>query len=402
MVRASEREMSLVRLVKNEEGAADKRGSPVPEAPLIAVVLPPREGFGPGRAGAVGLIVRRLARVLPALIVGGPQTGPVFEETPFQAARPPLWRPGGINARYGYAVARLLRPLRPALIEVHNRIDVARALARRFPDTPVSLFLHNDPQGMRGAKAPAARAKLLRGLARVVTVSEFLRGRLMQDVPDGTTPEGAAPEPVVLHNAIDLAGLPSAPGERERLILFAGRVVAEKGADAFVAACARVLPSLPGWRAEMIGADRSRADSPETPFVRAVRRAAAPAGVRLLGYRDNPAVLRAMSRAAIVVVPSRWPEPFGLTALEAMACGAALIAAPRGGLPEVAGNAALYVDPDDTAGLAEAIGQLARDPDLRAELAEAGHARARRFGLEPAAARLAALRRELLAGTQGG
>lgn len=400
MVRTSERETALVRLVKNDEEAADKRASPVPDAPLIAVVLPPREGFGPGRAGAVALIVRRLAQVLPALIVGGPQAGPVFEETPFQAARPPLWRPGGINARYAYAVARLLRPLRPALIEVHNRIDVARALARRFPDTPVSLFLHNDPQGMRGARAPEARAALLRGLARVVTVSEFLRERLMQDVPEGTAADG--PAPVVLHNAIDIAALPSARAERERLILFAGRVVAEKGADAFVAACALALPSLPGWRAEMIGADRSRADSPETPFVRAVRCAAAPAGVMLLGYRDHPAVLNAMSRAAIVVVPSRWQEPFGLTALEAMACGAALITAPRGGLPEVAGDAALYIDPDDPTDLAEAIGRLARDPPLRARLAKAGRARARRFGLEPAAARLAALRRELLAAAQGG
>ncbi len=97
-------------------------------------------------------------------------------------------------------------------------------------------------------------------------------------------------------------------------------------------------------------------------------------------------------------MPSRWQEPFGLTALEAMACGAALIAAPRGGLPEVAGDAALYVDPDDPAALAEVIERLALTPELRARLAAAGRARARRFGVEPAAARLADLRRELLGG----
>ena len=49
-------------------------------------------------------------------------------------------------------------------------------------------------------------------------------------------------------------------------MLFAGRVVSDKGADAFVQACAGALPRLPGWRAEMLGADRFGADSPETPF----------------------------------------------------------------------------------------------------------------------------------------
>ena len=52
-----------------------------------------------------------------------------------------------------------------------------------------------------------------------------------------------------------------------------------------------------------------------------------------------------MARAAIVVVPSRWSEPFGLTALEALACGAALLCSPRGGLPEVYGQAAQRIDP---------------------------------------------------------
>jgi UDP-glucose:(glucosyl)LPS alpha-1,2-glucosyltransferase len=384
-------------LANNDESAADPRASPVPDAPLIAVVLPPREGFGPGRAGAVALTVHRMSETLPTLVIGGRQAGPVFEETSFRTAIPPPWRPGGINGRYAFAVARLLRPLRPGLIEVHNRIEVARALARSFPHTPVCLFLHNDPQGMRHARTPTERATLLRELARVVTVSEFLRERLMEGVPPD-----ALPAPLVLHNAIDLAALPPTPAERDKLVLFAGRVVAEKGADTFVAACARALPDLPGWRAELIGADRSRADSPDTAFVRAVRHAAEAAEVRMAGYRDHPAVLRAMSRAAIAVVPSRWEEPFGLAALEAMACGAALIATARGGLPEVAGDAALYVEPDDPAALAAAIGRLAGDPDLRARMAAAGHARARHFGVEPAAARLAALRRELLAGAEGG
>jgi UDP-glucose:(glucosyl)LPS alpha-1,2-glucosyltransferase len=363
----------------------------VPDAPLIAVVLPPGEGFGPGRTGAVGLIVRRFCRILPALVLGGTQAGPIFEDVAFRSVRAPLWLPGTVNTRYAVGVARVLRDIAPAMIEVHNRIDVALLLARRFPLTPVMLFLHNDPQGMRQAGSPARRARLLSRLARVVTVSDYLRGRLLEGIrplPD--------PPPVVLPNPIEFTALPPA-GPREKLILFAGRVVPEKGADAFVAACEIALPQLPGWRAQIIGADRFRADSPETPHVRTVRAAAQRAGVRMLGYRDHPDVLAALSSTSIAVVPSRWAEPFGLSALEAMACGAALLCSPSGGLPEVAGEAAVFVDPDDPARMAAAIVALANDPARLAAVAAAGRARARKFGLQAAALRLAALRGEVLA-----
>ena len=92
----------------------------------------------------------------------------------------------------------------------------------------------------------------------------------MEGVTDVRAPE-------ILPNSLDLAALPTLlpTTEREPTILFAGRLVADKGADIFVAACALALPQLPGWRADMIGADRFRPDSPETPFTRGLRRSAA-------------------------------------------------------------------------------------------------------------------------------
>lgn len=363
------------------------------DTPIVAVVLPPGEGFGPGRAGAVALVVHRLTKVEPALVIGGPQSGALFGDVPFRAASPVRWWPGGVNRRYALAVGKMLRLLRPALIEVHNRIEVARVLARRCPTAKVALFLHNDPQAMRGGRTPAQRQSLLRELARVATVSTFLRDRLLEGVPGGTWPM-----PVVLPNAIDLAALPEPAFERDPLILFVGRVVAEKGVDTFVTACGQALRDLPGWRAEILGADRSRVDSPDTPFVREVRAATTAAGVRMSGYRDHADVLDAMGRAAIVVVPSRWQEPFGLTALEAMASGAALVCTGQGGLPEVAGDAALYVEPDNPAALAGILVRLAGDAALRGELAEAGRQRARRFDIQNAASSLRSLRREVLAG----
>lgn len=359
----------------------------------VAIVLPPKEGFSAEAVGAIGLLVRRLARQgRPSVVLGQPVAHP-FPDVAFRPVPAPRW-PLGVNRAYAASAARVLRALRPALIEVHNRPDLALHLARAFPGLPVALFLNNDPQDMRRARSAAERAALLGRLARVVTASDWLRRRLLDGVPAPPRP------PVVLPNCLDPAELPPLmpPEAREKLILFAGRMVADKGADSFVAACARALPLLPGWRAEMIGADRFSPNSPDTPFLRALRPQAAAAGIVLSGHRPHAEVLRAMARAAIVAVPSRWPEPFGLAAVEAMACGAALVASGRGGLAEVTGEAALIADPDDSAALAEAFLALARDPAHRAALAEAGRARAALFDVSRAGAALEALRAELIGG----
>ncbi|MCX7383187.1 MAG: glycosyltransferase family 4 protein [Alphaproteobacteria bacterium] len=354
----------------------------------VAIILPPRESFAPDSTGAIGLLVHRLARhpgLLPSVVLGIPSGRP-FADAEFVAV-PPSWFPGNLARRYAGGVAAALRRIGPAAIEVHNRPDVALFLARRCPGVPVRLLLHNDPQGMRGLKSARERAGMLTYLAAVTTVSEHLRRRYL----DGITGDVS-----VLPNCIDLAEIPKADA-RENLILFAGRVVSDKGADSFVAACGLALPGLPGWRAEIIGADRFGPDSPETPWLATLRPKAAAAGVAMRGYRPHADVLAAMAHAAIVVVPSRWDEPFGLTALEAMACGAALIASARGGLPEVYGDAALAIDPENPADIAAALTALATDPARRAALAEAGHARAAQFDVAIAARRLDALRSDVLA-----
>ncbi len=361
-----------------------------PLAPVVAMVLPPREGFAPGRSGAIGLLAHGVAvpgRFAPVVL--GPAQPAPFADVAFLPVRL-SWLPLGTTRRYAIGAAAALRRLRPALIEVHNRLDLALFLARRFPAVPVLAFLNNDPQGMRGGASPAARTWALARLARIATSSAYLRTRLLEGVPP------PARDPVVLPNWLDLALVPPSPPERDRVILFAGRVVADKGADTFVRACAAALPDLPGWHAEMIGADRFNPDSPDTAFIRALRPLAAAAGIAMLGYRPHAAVLAAMARAAVVVVPSRWPEPFGLTALEAMAAGAALLVSPRGGLGEFTAGAAMTIDPDDPANLAAALRAIAGDAARRAALAEAGRMRALEYDVSRGIARLDALRGDIL------
>lgn len=350
--------------------------------PSVAIVLPPREAFSAEAAGAVAMVARAHARhgAWPAMVFGRAVDRP-FPDCAFQPVALAAW-PGREASRYAAGLVRPLLARRPDLIEVHNRPDIARALARRFP--AVSLILHNDPRGMRGARSRAQRDRLRQVLARVLCVSFYLADRFGRGAGVG-----------VLPNGLELASI-RLEGERDAEILFAGRVVADKGADLFVEACARALPLLPGWRARMIGADRFGPDSPETPFLRRLRPAALAAGVTMDGWRPHDEVMEAMGRASIVVVPGRWPEPFGLVALEAMASGAALVVVPQGGLKEVVGDAGVAVTPDADS-IAASIVALAGDPARRAALGRAGMARAAAFDNRIIAANLDAERAAILA-----
>jgi glycosyltransferase involved in cell wall biosynthesis len=97
--------------------------------------------------------------------------------------------------------------------------------------------------------------------------------------------------------------------------------------------------------------------------------------------RDLPALL---SGALAFVLPSLY-EGFGLPVLEAMACDVPVICSKVSSLPEVAGNAALLIDPHDQESLSQAMARMAREPDLRRELVRRGRKQVIRFSWEACA-----------------
>ena len=122
------------------------------------------------------------------------------------------------------------------------------------------------------------------------------------------------------------------------------------------------------------------------PVFRTVQALGLETAVRLPGFVDDsdlPAVYRG---AELVVFPSLY-EGFGLPLLEAMACGVPVVAANTSALPEVAGGAAMLVDPLDVEGMARVIARVLRDEALRGRLRDGGIARAAEFSWEAAARR---------------
>jgi glycosyltransferase involved in cell wall biosynthesis len=160
--------------------------------------------------------------------------------------------------------------------------------------------------------------------------------------------------------------------------------VPDKGALEAARASAIALLSRPGWTARFFLSQPHKNPS----YAAEVQHALAPLGDRGQLLTDAPfsAVKQAYERSAIALVPSVWNEPFGRTALEAMAGGSALICSGRGGLGEVIGpqdeSAALQVEPSVHA-MEGAIGRLIDDLGLRNRISAAGQARARRlFGIQ--------------------
>jgi alpha-1,3-rhamnosyl/mannosyltransferase len=110
-------------------------------------------------------------------------------------------------------------------------------------------------------------------------------------------------------------------------------------------------------------------------------------GVLLPGF-IAPGDLPLLYAGATALVCPSLAEGFGLPVLEAMACGTPVVCARAGALPEVAGNAALYVDPSDVGSIAAGLDTILEDEPLRRELASRGLARARLFEARKTTARL--------------
>jgi D-inositol-3-phosphate glycosyltransferase len=170
------------------------------------------------------------------------------------------------------------------------------------------------------------------------------------------------------------------PGRR---LLCVGRLVERKGLDTVVAALAQ-LPDCHLVVAGGPGAEQLDLD----PEVVRLRRYADELGVEdrlhLVGRVDHKQ-LPDLMRWADIVVTTPWYEPFGMVALEAMACGRPLVASAVGGLRDtvVPGETGLLVAPQDPQALAAAVGALQADPDLRKIMSLNGRGRAAsRYGWE--------------------
>jgi len=227
--------------------------------------------------------------------------------------------------------------------------------------------------------------RLARRALKVLTVSHASRDRLARAfgldpdkvavIPPGVDPAQFRPRSARVTNAVRARYcLP------ETFVLFVGSPSPRKNLPTLFRAWQDVAAEFP--RAGLVIAGAGAAQFAGAQFARAGGEPAP--GACFLGYVPDAHLAALYSAARALVIPS-LDEGFGLTALEAMACGVPVIAAGRGGLPEAAGEAALTVDPGSPEALARGITALLADPELHRCLAGRGLERAARFTWEAAA-----------------
>lgn len=158
-------------------------------------------------------------------------------------------------------------------------------------------------------------------------------------------------------------------GHREKIVLFVGVLQKRKNLLRLIQAF-EALPEE--WRLVLAGA-------PSGYGAEAIlERARAHPRVQITGYLAPPALEQLYARASIFAFPS-LDEGFGIPVLEAMAHGLPVVTSNTSALPEVAGDAALLVSPEDPMEIAAALLRLAQNEDLREQLAKRGVARAQTY-----------------------
>lgn len=354
-------------------------------------VLTPGDHFSPRTGSAVPTVVDGLSRAL-----GDPGRSRVL------VAR------GTMTDRYGSAEVIQYDPIRwhapgrryldPGLGRIGlPRFDARRTWAagiRRQRDWPASIIIgHNGPQLMpsvdlrRHAAVLYAHnqlfqtysrsevARTLRGVDRIICVSDFLAERTADQV--GTS---LARRIVVVRNGVDIQTFHPrrAPARSDGglHVMLVGRMIRPKGADVLVRALASLNRN--DVKATILGSAGFDAKAPLTPFEQELRALAAPLGdrIRFIATAARTDVPQYLRQADVLVVPSRWPDPCPLTVGEGLATGVPVIASAVGGIPEIMGGSGIRVPPDSPEELARSIEAFADDESFRLRVGQACRLRA--------------------------
>jgi len=290
----------------------------------------------------------------------------------------PLHGPGGEAAfkQLGTISAALedkVRALNPVAIHASFGKSGAYALplARKF-DLPLAVtYYGGDATKTTNTKDSfirvynRRRAALWREADLILPCSDFIRRELLA--------KGAPGEKMIAHhNTADPNRFQ--PGEKDKIILFAGRWTEKKGIDTLIEALAKLGPKLEGWRVRLLG-------DGELKEGLVAQLEAAGVTAELPGWIPADEMPSHFAEAMIVCVPSKRAasgdaEGLPLVCVEAMLCECALAATCHAGIPECVkdGETGYLVDEGDADALADRLGRMITDPDATRAMGQAGRA----------------------------
>ncbi len=259
------------------------------------------------------------------------------------------------------------------------------------PDGTYSLYSH---VGMSRSLGSRELRRILDRVHRWIHVSDAMADRIRERIG------GDHPALVTVHNGIDPVRFAPRPGGLvlDPVVVWVGKVSPEKGPDRVLAALRTMTTT--DWTLRVVGSGWYGPVEAASPFERDLRAAAdaLPGTVEFTGFVPRAELADVLRRGRVFVFPTMFDEPFGLALLEAMACGLACVAAPRGGVPEFAGDAVLYADPADPEAFGAAVERLLTDDAAALDLGQRARERALTLTLDAQFDRF----RQVLAGSVWG
>ena len=271
------------------------------------------------------------------------------------------------------AARRILRgaPAADVFHALNQRVDApGRRTVTTFHDLFVITGEYSTPE-FRARFAEQARQAARRS-DLIIAVSGFTAGQVEEFLDVEASRIRVIPHGVRVPSESATTGKNVS---RQNLVLFVGAIQRRKNVARLVRAFERMPAS---WRLALAGAADGFGAAEE---LRAVASSPRTGDIDVLGYVTQTELEALYRRARIFAFPS-LDEGFGMPVLEAMANGVPVITSRRSALPEVAGNAAVLVNPEDSEEIAAALVRLASEEALREDLARRGRERALQFSWE--------------------
>ena len=283
----------------------------------IAILLPYKENYNINRAGAASIWIKdylSLSKLKNKTIVYGNLDKKIKPLTNNFVNIDLTGKLIKKNIRYTEILFEDCLKKKYSIIEIHNRPESLRFLLKKNIDSKLIFVFHNNPKEMRGSTTIKERIFITENCSHVYFVSRWVKDKFFEGLPYNERNNCE-----ILYPSIKpLKKFP----KKENLIIFCGKLNSSKGYDIFGTAVVKILNKYKEWKAIAIGNEpREKLDFNHKNF-------------KILDWIKHDEILKYYSRSAISVVPSRWLEPFGRTAMESAAHGCATITSKNGGLPE--------------------------------------------------------------------
>ncbi len=244
---------------------------------------------------------------------------------------------------YSNKIINKIKNLNFDILELHNRPIMVKEFFGKL-NSKIILYFHNDPTTMKGAKSVAERIYLLKNVDKIIFISKWVKKRFFENLPNLSDNKTQ-----IIYHSIDPIRKNT---KKNKQIIFVGKLNESKGYDLYCKSMFKILDQYNDWSAISIGEERRFQNFPthKRHFS--------------LGQIPHNKVLDYLSRSEIAVIPSRWEEPFGRTALEASSRGCATIISNTGGLPETT-DYAIKLKKLDTKNIENEIIKLIRNDKFR-------------------------------------